>query len=92
MINNTGSSQLVRETQLDAENPAREDPMHKTIMDKFLEDTNQGNPSQWDSCGFYFIGNISAPLMAILKILGLTLGLLVWLWTTPNVPNSLKDS
>jgi hypothetical protein len=44
------------------------------------------------SCAFPFFGNVGAPLMATLNILGLNVGLPVWLWTTLNVPNALDAS
>jgi hypothetical protein len=43
-------------------------------MAKVLEDTNQGTPSQGDSYAFPFFGNVGAPLMATLNILGLNVG------------------
>ena len=61
-------------------------------MDKFLDDTNQGTPSQGDSYAFPFFGNISVPLMATLHIHGLNVGLPVWLGTIPNVPNDIEAS
>jgi hypothetical protein len=61
-------------------------------MAKVLEDTNQGTPSQGDPCVFPFFGNIGAPLMATLNLHGFTLGLLVWLFSTPNVLNALDAS
>jgi hypothetical protein len=81
----TGSPESVCETFMDMNNPTRDEPMHKKVMAKFLEDTNQGTPSQGDSCAFPFFGNIGAPLMATLNIPGLNVGLPVWLWTTLNV-------
>jgi hypothetical protein len=88
----TGSPELVRETFMDMNNPMRDEPVHKKVMAKFIEDTNQGTPSQGDSCAFPFFGNVGAPLMATLNIPGLNVGLPVWLWTTLNVPNSLDAS
>jgi hypothetical protein len=66
--------------------------MHKIFKDKVPDDTNQGTPSQGDSCVFPFFGNVGVPLMATLYIPGLNVGLLVWLGTIPNVPNSLDTS
>jgi hypothetical protein len=63
----------------DMKNPAREKPMHKNIMSKFLEDTNQGAPSQGDYFSFPFFGNNGSPFMATLNIPGLNVGLSVWL-------------
>jgi hypothetical protein len=88
----TGSPESVRETFMDMNNPTRDEPVHKNDMAKVLEDTNQGTPTQGDSCAFPFFGNVGAPLMATLNILGLNVGLPVWLWTTPNVSNSLDAS
>jgi hypothetical protein len=73
-------------------NPTRDEPMHKNDMDKVLEDTNQGTPTQGDSCAFPFFGNIGAPLMVTLNIHELNIGLSVWFWTTLNVLNSLDAS
>jgi hypothetical protein len=61
-------------------------------MAKFLGDTNQGSPSQGDSCSFPFFENVGVPLMATLYIPGLNVVLPVWLGTIPNVPNSLDAS
>jgi hypothetical protein len=66
--------------------------MHNIFMDKFPHDTNQGTPSQGDSCAFPFLGNIGVPLMASLYIPGLNVGLPVWLGTIPNFLNSLDAS
>jgi hypothetical protein len=87
-----GSLELVRENLMNMRNPIRDEPVHNNDMAKVLEDTNQGTPAQGDSCAFPLFGNIGAPLMATLNILGLNVGLSVWLWTTPNVLNSLDDS
>jgi hypothetical protein len=88
----TGSSKLVCETFTDLNDPARGEPVHNIFMAKFPGDTNQGAPSQGGSCAFPFFGNVGVPLMATLYILGLNVGLLVWLGTIPNVPNSLDAS
>ena len=50
-------------------------------------DTNQETPIQGASCAFSFTGNVGVPLMATLNLLGFTLGILVWLFSTPNVLN-----
>jgi hypothetical protein len=62
---------LVCETFTDLNDPAREHPVHKTFMANFPDDTNQGIPSQGDSCDFPFFGNVGVPLMSTLNILGL---------------------
>jgi hypothetical protein len=77
---------------MDLNDLARGEPMHNIFMVKISGDTNQGSPSQGDSCAFAFFGNVGVPLMATLYILGLNVGLLVWLGTIPNVPNSLDAS
>jgi hypothetical protein len=66
--------------------------MHNIFMAKFPNNTNQGTPSQGDYCAFPFFRNVGVPLMATLYIPGLNVGLLVWLGTIPNVPNSLDAS
>jgi hypothetical protein len=64
---------------MDMNNPARDEPMHKKVLAKFLEDTNQGTPSQGDSYAFLFFGNVGTSLMATLNISGMNVGLLLWL-------------
>jgi hypothetical protein len=61
-------------------------------MAKFPNDTNQGTPSQGDSCAFPFFRNVGVPLIATLYIPRLNVGLPVWLGTIPNVLNSLDAS
>jgi hypothetical protein len=77
---------------MDLNDPARGEPVHKIFMAKVPDDTNQGAPSQGDSCAFPFFGNVGVPLMATLYIPGLNVGLPVWLGTIPNVPNALDAS
>ena len=91
-FDNTGSSESVCETFTDLNDPTRGEPLHKIFMANVLEDTNQGTPSQGDSCAFPFFGNVGVPLMATLYIHGLNVGLPVWLGTIPNVPNDLDAS
>jgi hypothetical protein len=76
----------------DLNDPARGEPLHKIFMAKFPDHTNQGTPSQGDSCAFPFFRNVGVPLMATFYIPGLNVGLLVWLGTIPNVPNALDTS
>jgi hypothetical protein len=77
---------------MDLNDPARGEAIHKIFMAKVLDDTNQGNPSQGDSCAFPFLENVGVPLMATLYIPGLNVGLPVWLGTIPNVLNALGAS
>jgi hypothetical protein len=67
------------------------DPMHNIFMAKVPKDTNQGTPSKGDSCAFPFFGSLGAASMTTLYILGMNVGLPVWLCTIPNVPNVLYD-
>lgn len=55
-------------------------------------ETNQGTLPNGDPCAFPFFGNVGTPLMATLNIPGLNVGLPVWLWSTPNIPNALEAS
>ena len=55
-------------------------------------ETNQGTLPKGDPCAFPFFGNVGTPLMATLNIPGLNVGLPVWLWSTPNIPNALEAS
>jgi hypothetical protein len=91
-FDNIGSSKLVCETFMVLNDPARGEPMYKIFMAKVPDNTNQGTPSQGDSCVFPFFGNVSVPLMATLYIPGLNVGLPVWLGTIPNVPNDFDTS
>ena len=80
------------ESFIDLNDPARGEPIHKLFMAKFPNHTNQGTPSEGDSCAFPFFRNIGVPLMATLYILGLNVGLPVWLGTISNVSNALDTS
>jgi hypothetical protein len=91
-FDNIGSSESVCETFMDLNDLTKGEPLHKIFMAKVPDDTNQGTPSQGDSCAFAFFRNIGVPLMATLHIPGLNVGLPVWLGTIPNVPNSLDAS
>jgi hypothetical protein len=51
----------VYDTFVDMRNISRDEPMNNNDLEKFLEDTSQGTPSQGDSCAFPFFGNIGAP-------------------------------
>jgi hypothetical protein len=82
-FDNTGLPLSVCENVTDLNDPTRT---------KVPDDTNQGTPLQGDSCAFPFLGNVGVPLMATLYILGLNVGLPVWLGTIPNVLNSLDTS
>jgi hypothetical protein len=66
-----------------------------------LESTNGGTPSHGEPYTFPSFGNFGPPYIATLSLLGLTIGLLVWLFPTlvilnpPNVstaPNTLDVS
>jgi hypothetical protein len=91
-FDNTSSPKSVCETFTDLNSQEKGEPVHKIFMAKFPGDTNQGAPSQGDSCDFTFFGNVGVPLMATLYILGLNVGLPVWLGTIPNVLNALDAS
>ena len=56
-------------------------------MVKNMESTNQGIPFDGNPNPFPSFGNIGAPYMATLSLLGLTIGLLVWLFSTSLVKN-----
>jgi hypothetical protein len=82
----------VCETFTDLNDPTREETVHKIFMEKVMDNTNQGTPSQEESFAFPFFENVGVPLMAMLYIPGLNVGLSVWLGTIPNVMNSLDAS
>jgi hypothetical protein len=73
-------------------NPTREELVHKIFMAQVPNDINQITHLQGDSCAFPLFINVGVSLMATLYILGLNVGLPVWLGTIPNVPNSLDVS
>jgi hypothetical protein len=77
---------------MDLNDPTRREPVHKIFMAKVSSDTNQGAPSQGDSCVFPFFKKVGVPLMATLYIPGLNEGLPVWLGTIPNVLYALDAS
>jgi hypothetical protein len=89
---NTSLPQSVCETFKNLKNPARGEPMHNIFMAQVPDDTNKRTHSQRNYFSFRFFGNVGVPLMATLYILGLNVGLPVWLGTIPNVPNSLDNS
>jgi len=51
-------------------------------METFPEFTSQGNPFNGNPIPFPSFGNIGAPYMATVALLGLTIDLLVWLFST----------
>ena len=57
-------------------------------MATFLEFTNQRIPSEGNPGPFLAFGNVGAPYMAMLSLLGLTVGFPVWLFSTSVVPNA----
>ena len=57
------------------------------LIANFLEFTNQGLPSDGNPSHFPPFGNVGTPYMATLSLLGLTVGLPVWLFLTSVVPN-----
>ena len=56
-------------------------------METFSESTSQGFPSDGNSSPFPSFGNTGAPYMETLSLLGLTIGLPVWLFSTSMVPS-----
>ena len=54
-------------------------------METFPDFTNQGIPSDGNPGPFPPFGNVGAPYMATLSLLGLTVGLPVWLFSTSVV-------
>jgi hypothetical protein len=85
----TSFPESVCETFTDLNDPTRKETVHKIFMEKVPDNTNQGTPSQGDSFAFPFFRNVGLPLMATLYIIGLNVGLPIWLGTIPNVLNSL---
>jgi hypothetical protein len=91
-FDNSSLPESVCETFTDLNDPKKGELVHKIVMSRIPGDTNQGSPSQGDSCSFPFFGNVGVPLMATLYIPGLNVGLPVWLGTIPNVLNDINAS
>ena len=72
--------------------PVREGSLDQLDMANIPVETNQGALPKGDPCAFPSFGNVGTPLMATLNIPGLNVGLPVWLWSTPNIPNALEAS
>jgi hypothetical protein len=56
-------------------------------MTSNLESTNGGTPSLGEPYTFPLFGNFGPLYIATLSLLGLTIGLPVWLFPTPVIPN-----
>jgi hypothetical protein len=56
------------------------------------EMTNEGTPSLGEPFVFLSYKNIGPPHIATLSLLGLTIGLLVWLFSTQVIPNAVSAS
>ena len=56
-------------------------------MAEIPESSNQEIPFHVDPCNFPSFGNVGPPMMATLSLPGLTIGLPVWLFSIPSVPN-----
>jgi hypothetical protein len=54
--------------------------------------TNEGTPALREPFVFPSYGNIGPPHIATLSLPGLTIGLLVWLFSTPVIPNAVSAS
>ena len=50
--------------------------------------TNQETPSQGEPFVISSLGNVGPPLMDALSIPGLTIGLVVWLFSGPVIPSA----
>jgi hypothetical protein len=57
-----------------------------------LKLSNQGTPLHGDPRAFPTFGNIGPPYIATLSLPGFTIGLPIWLFSIPVIPNSLGAS
>jgi hypothetical protein len=62
------------------------------LMASVPEMTNEGTPSPGEPFVFPSYGNIGPPHIATLSLPCLTIGLLVWLFSTQVIPNAVSDS
>jgi hypothetical protein len=56
-------------------------------METVLDDTNQGTPFHGEPYAFPCFGNIGPPYITTLTLLGFTVGLPIWFFSTPMVSN-----
>jgi hypothetical protein len=61
-------------------------------MASIPEMTNEGTPAPGKDFAFPSYGNIGPPHIATLSLLGLTIGLSVWLFSTQVIPNAVSAS
>ena len=61
-------------------------------MDNTPSNTNQEIPMLGTPCTIPLTGNVGVPLMASLNLPSFTLGLLVWLFSTPTILNAPNAS
>lgn len=61
------------------------------VWPKFLWRLTKTPLQKLDPYAFPFFGNVDTSFMDTSNILGLHVGLLFWLWSTPNIPNVLED-
>jgi hypothetical protein len=61
-------------------------------MASIPEMTNEGTPTPGEPFVFPSYGNIGPPHIATLSLLGLTIGLPLWLFSTQVIPNAVSSS
>jgi len=61
-------------------------------MAEIPKSSNKGIPIHLDPCNFPCFGNVGPPIMATLSLPRLTIGLPIWLFSIPNVPNTPNAS
>ena len=60
-------------------------------MAKVTKETNQETPVQGYRCAIPHVGNVGPLLMATLNLLGFTIVILVWIFSTLNVLNDIDS-
>jgi hypothetical protein len=62
------------------------------LMDSVPGTTNEATPAPGEPIVFRSYGNVGPPYIATLSLPGLKIGLSIWLFSTPVIPNAASAS